>query len=106
VRRKQLRQGLAARASRSVTSSGGSPAVGDAGVVASASSTPATSCPTSPPNHRVAPSPEIVPVTQPVFIDNFAEFLPNYVGEYARDRQFPLRRMLDDGWPISGSCDV
>ncbi|PJK18852.1 amidohydrolase [Mycolicibacterium goodii] len=48
----------------------------------------------------------IVPVPQPVFIYNFAEFLPSYVGEYSRDRQFPLRRMLDDGWAISGSSDV
>ncbi|AKS30708.1 amidohydrolase [Mycolicibacterium goodii] len=49
---------------------------------------------------------DIVPVPQPVFIYNFAEFLPSYVGEYSRDRQFPLRRMLDDGWAISGSSDV
>jgi predicted amidohydrolase YtcJ len=49
---------------------------------------------------------DIVPVPQPVFIYNFAEFLPEYVGDYARDRQFPLRRMLDDGWPVSGSSDV
>ncbi|OCB07892.1 hypothetical protein A5717_30280 [Mycolicibacterium porcinum] len=48
----------------------------------------------------------IVPVPQPVFIYNFAEFIPDYVGEYARDRQFPLRRMIDDGWPVSGSSDV
>jgi predicted amidohydrolase YtcJ len=48
----------------------------------------------------------IVPVPQPVFIQNFAEFLPEYLGEYSRDRQFPLRRMIDDGWPVSGSSDV
>ncbi|MGY1635860.1 amidohydrolase [Geodermatophilus sp. SYSU D00742] len=48
----------------------------------------------------------IIPVPQPVFIQNFAEFLPTYVGEYARHRQFPFRRLLDDGWPISGSSDV
>lgn len=48
----------------------------------------------------------IVPVPQPVFIYNFAEFLPEYVGDYSRERQFPLRRMLDDGWPVSGSSDV
>jgi predicted amidohydrolase YtcJ len=48
----------------------------------------------------------IIPVPQPVFIYNFAEFIPGYVGDYARDKQFPLRRMLDDGWPISGSSDV
>ena len=48
----------------------------------------------------------IVPVPQPVFIYNFGEFVPAYVGDYARDRQFPFRRMLDDGWPLSGSSDV
>lgn len=48
----------------------------------------------------------IVPVPQPVFIYNFAEFIPGYVGEYARDCQFPLRSMIDDGWPVSGSSDV
>ncbi|WP_148573460.1 amidohydrolase [Nocardioides caldifontis] len=48
----------------------------------------------------------IVPVPQPTFIHNFAEFLPEYLGEYSRSRQFPLRRLLDDGWPISGSSDV
>ncbi|WP_231750700.1 amidohydrolase family protein [Mycobacterium sp. NAZ190054] len=48
----------------------------------------------------------IVPVPQPVFIYNFAEFLPEYVGDYSRERQFPLRRMLADGWPVSGSSDV
>lgn len=49
---------------------------------------------------------DVIPVPQPVFIQNFAEFLPTYVGEYARHRQFPFRRLLDDGWPISGSSDV
>lgn len=48
----------------------------------------------------------IVPVPQPVFIYNFAQFVPSYVGDYSRDKQFPLRRMLTDGWPISGSSDV
>lgn len=48
----------------------------------------------------------IVPVPQPVFIYNFGQFLPEYVGDYSRERQFPLRRMLADGWPISGSSDV
>jgi predicted amidohydrolase YtcJ len=48
----------------------------------------------------------VIPVPQPVFIQNFAEFLPTYVGEYARHRQFPFRRLIDDGWPVSGSSDV
>lgn len=48
----------------------------------------------------------IIPVPQPIFIYNFGEFIPDYVGEYARDRQFPFRRVIDDGWTISGSSDV
>ncbi|MGC9667646.1 amidohydrolase [Planosporangium sp. 12N6] len=48
----------------------------------------------------------IIPVPQPVFLYNFGEFIPTYVGEYARRGQFPFRRLLDDGWPISGSSDV
>lgn len=49
---------------------------------------------------------DIIPVPQPVFIHNFGEFIPNYVGDYAMDRQFPFRRLLDDGWVLSGSSDV
>lgn len=48
----------------------------------------------------------IIPVPQPVFIYNFGEFIPDYVGDYARERQFPFRTMIDDGWTISGSSDV
>jgi len=49
---------------------------------------------------------DIIPVPQPVFIYTFGEFIPHYVGEYARDKQFPQRSLLDDGWRISGSSDV
>lgn len=48
----------------------------------------------------------IVPVPQPVFLYNFGEFVPDYVGDYARSGQFPFRSLLDDGWPVSGSSDV
>ncbi len=48
----------------------------------------------------------IVPVPQPVFLYNFGEFVPEYVGEYALHGQFPFRSLLDDGWPVSGSSDV
>ncbi|OAV62434.1 amidohydrolase [Enteractinococcus helveticum] len=51
-------------------------------------------------------SADIIPVPQPVFIYNFGEFVPDYVGEYARERQFPFKRLLEDGWNISGSSDV
>jgi len=48
----------------------------------------------------------IQPVPNPVFIQNFGEFVPGYVGDYAQTTQFPLRRLLDDGWVLSGSSDV
>ncbi|WP_448263658.1 amidohydrolase [Microbacterium aurum] len=49
---------------------------------------------------------DVVPVPQPVFLYNFGEFVPEYVGEYALHGQFPFRSLLDDGWPVSGSSDV
>ncbi|NHC24323.1 amidohydrolase family protein [Nocardioides sp. IC4_145] len=49
---------------------------------------------------------DIIPVPQPVFIHNFSEFIPGYVGDYATERQFPFRRLIDDGWALSGSSDV
>ncbi len=48
----------------------------------------------------------VVPVPQPIFIRNFGEFVPDYVGQHAWNAQFPFRTMLADGWPISGSSDV
>jgi len=48
----------------------------------------------------------IIPVPQPIFIRNFGEFVPDYVGEDAWQQQFPFRSLLADGWPISGSSDV
>lgn len=48
----------------------------------------------------------ILPVPQPIFLKNFGEFVPDYVGETAWQAQFPFRTMLADGWPISGSSDV
>lgn len=48
----------------------------------------------------------ITPVPQPVFIYNFGEFVPDYVGDYARSGQFPFKSLLADGWRLSGSSDV
>lgn len=48
----------------------------------------------------------VLPVPQPIFLKNFGEFVPDYVGEAAWEAQFPFRTMLADGWPISGSSDV
>jgi predicted amidohydrolase YtcJ len=48
----------------------------------------------------------IIPVPQPVFLYTFGDFFPVYLGEYGRTGRFPFRRLLDDGWPITGSSDV
>lgn len=48
----------------------------------------------------------IVPVPQPIFIRNFGEFVPDYVGDSAWNEQFPFKDLLADGWEISGSSDV
>jgi predicted amidohydrolase YtcJ len=48
----------------------------------------------------------IVPVPQPVFLYTFGDFFPSYLGEYGTRGRFPFRRLLDDGWRLSGSSDV
>jgi predicted amidohydrolase YtcJ len=48
----------------------------------------------------------IIPVPQPVFIYTFGDFFPVYLGDYGRNGRFPFRRLLDEGWPITGSSDV
>ncbi|MCW2692600.1 MAG: putative periplasmic protein [Mycobacterium sp.] len=48
----------------------------------------------------------IVPVPQPVFLYTFGDFFPTYLGEYGTRGRFPFRRLLDEGWHLSGSSDV
>lgn len=48
----------------------------------------------------------IVPVPQPVFLYNFGDFFPVYLGEPAAVGRFPFRRLLDEGFAIAGSSDV
>jgi predicted amidohydrolase YtcJ len=48
----------------------------------------------------------IIPAPQPVFIYTFGDFFPTYLGDYGRLGRFPFRRLLDEGWPITGSSDV
>ena len=48
----------------------------------------------------------ILPVPQPVFIYNFGDFFPVLLGPSAARGRFPFRRLLDEGWPITGSSDV
>jgi predicted amidohydrolase YtcJ len=48
----------------------------------------------------------IIPVPQPVFLFTFGDFFPTRLGEYGRSGRFPFRRLLDEGWPITGSSDV
>jgi hypothetical protein len=48
----------------------------------------------------------IVPVPQPVFLYNFGDFFPVYLGEPGSRGRFPFRWLLDQGWKLSGSSDV
>jgi predicted amidohydrolase YtcJ len=48
----------------------------------------------------------IIPVPQPVFLYTFGDFFPTYLGEYGTRGRFPFRRLLDEGWAITGSSDV
>jgi predicted amidohydrolase YtcJ len=48
----------------------------------------------------------IIPVPQPVFIYNFGDLFPVYLGEAGRRGRFPFRMLLEDGWRISGSSDI
>lgn len=48
----------------------------------------------------------ILPVPQPVFLYNFGDFFPTYLGPVATTGRFPFRRLYDEGFAISGSSDV
>jgi predicted amidohydrolase YtcJ len=48
----------------------------------------------------------IIPVPQPVFLYTFGDFFPTYLGEYGTLGRFPFRRLVDEGWAITGSSDV
>jgi predicted amidohydrolase YtcJ len=48
----------------------------------------------------------IIPVPQPVFLYTFGDYFPAYLGDYGRQGRFPLRDLLDEGWPLTGSSDV
>lgn len=48
----------------------------------------------------------IIPVPQPVFIYTFGDFFESYLGEYGTRGRFPFRRLIDDGWKLTGSSDV
>jgi predicted amidohydrolase YtcJ len=48
----------------------------------------------------------ILPAPQPVFLYNFGDFFPVYLGEPGRQGRFPFRALLDEGWKLSGSSDL
>jgi predicted amidohydrolase YtcJ len=48
----------------------------------------------------------IIPVPQPVFIYTFGDFFASYLGDYGTRGRFPFRRLIDDGWELTGSSDV
>jgi predicted amidohydrolase YtcJ len=48
----------------------------------------------------------IVPVPQAVFLYNFGDFFPVYLGEHGQSGRFPFRTLIDRGWTLSASSDV
>jgi hypothetical protein len=48
----------------------------------------------------------IIPVPQPVFLYTFGDYFPDYLGDYGLRGRFPFASLLEDGWRLSGSCDV
>ncbi len=48
----------------------------------------------------------VQPVPQPVFLFNFGDFFPEYLGPAASRGRFPFRRLLEEGWHLPGSSDV
>ncbi len=48
----------------------------------------------------------ILPAPQPVFLYNFGDFFPVYLGEPGRRGRFPFRALLDEGWRLSASSDI
>ncbi|MEA2330576.1 MAG: hypothetical protein QOK00_1108 [Thermoleophilaceae bacterium] len=48
----------------------------------------------------------IIPIPQAVFLYNFGDLFPIYLGEAGQRGRFPFRTLLEEGWPISASSDV
>src|SRR5262249_18246417 len=48
----------------------------------------------------------ITPMPQAVFLYNFGDFFPVYLGDAGTHGRFPLRGLLDDGWDLSASSDL
>jgi predicted amidohydrolase YtcJ len=49
---------------------------------------------------------QVIPAPQPVFLYTFGDYFVDYLGEYGARGRFPLRTLLEQGWPLSGSSDV
>ena len=48
----------------------------------------------------------ILPVPQPVFLYNFGDFFPTYLGPVAERGRFPFRLLHDEGFTVAASSDV
>jgi predicted amidohydrolase YtcJ len=48
----------------------------------------------------------IIPMPQAVFLYNFGDFFPVYLGEHGRRGRFPFRDLLDQGWELCASSDL
>jgi predicted amidohydrolase YtcJ len=49
---------------------------------------------------------QIVPIPQPVFLYNFGDFFPIYLGPPGARGRFPFRTLLAEGWRLCGSSDI
>ena len=49
---------------------------------------------------------QIVPIPQPVFLYNFGDFFPVYLGPPGAVGRFPFRTLLAEGWRLCGSSDI
>ncbi len=48
----------------------------------------------------------IIPMPQAVFLYNFGDFLPTYLGDHGAHGRFPFRMLVDRGWDLACSSDV
>jgi predicted amidohydrolase YtcJ len=48
----------------------------------------------------------IIPMPQPVFLYNFGDFFPTYLGRTASVGRFPFRHIMNEGFELSASSDV
>jgi hypothetical protein len=48
----------------------------------------------------------IIPMPQAVFLYNFGDFFPVYLGDHGTRGRFPFRDLIDQGWDLCSSSDL